>query len=408
MNRVAKSLIAAATLLPAVAVPTAGAAAVLTFSPLPGAAQILGGNPLLPPDLFPDNMVDALGGYVCRNPDNSCTSVIYSPLSIQQGVDMLSGALPGALAVDPPYINPAGDGKVIVFAYSQGGQVVQQWMKQNAVPNGGAAPGVDPDDVSFFLYANSTRKYGGSLAYGWANLFGQEVMPETAYDVTDISRQYDYATDFPDDPFNSLAVMNAIMGAVFIHGDYIFLNPDDPANAVWTEHNSLGGSIKYILVPTTNLPLLEPLRRIGLTALADSLNGPLKAFIELAYKRPAPFPVVSDPANARIASAENTLQLSLATGGEAAAEQTPESNGTEPTQGSENLELTEGSDRAHQDPRPRAPEGSDGPSSSPKDPRTSSSPKDPRTSSSPKDPRTSSSPKDPRTSSSPKDPRTFS
>ena len=58
---------------------------------------------------------------------------------------------------------------------------------------------------------------------------------------------------------------------------------DDPANTVWTE-----GNTKYVFVPTENLPLLEPLRRIGLTELADALNGPLKEIVEQGYHRNLP------------------------------------------------------------------------------------------------------------------------
>jgi diacyltrehalose acyltransferase len=103
------------------------------------------------------------------------------------------------------------------------------------------------------------------------------------------TRQYDYASDFPDNQFNLLAVVNVFAGFAFLH-DYRNVNPADLANARWTE-----GNITYILVPTPNLPLLEPLRLIGLTGLADALNAPLKALVEQGYNRPVPFPTVPPP-----------------------------------------------------------------------------------------------------------------
>jgi len=41
----------------------------------------------------------------------------------------------------------------------------------------------------------------------------------------------------------------------------------------------------YVFVPTDDLPLLTPLRRLGLNDLADALNDPLKERIEKAYDR---------------------------------------------------------------------------------------------------------------------------
>ena len=69
-------------------------------------------------------------------------------------------------------------------------------------------------------------------------------------------------------------------GFLFVHQDYEDVDIYDPANYVWTE-----GNTTYVYVPTKNLPLLEPLRWVGLSALADALNEPLKEIVERAYDR---------------------------------------------------------------------------------------------------------------------------
>ena len=254
VNRVTKGLAVVAALLPLVALPTAEAATVLTLSPIPGYIQ----------DTLQGSMCNAASG-------NTCFPVDYFPFSIPGGVAAIDFAIDTTIANTP-------DTNVVVFGYSHGAQVAAAWLAQHSGDLDAPSSAV----LSFVLMGNANRAYGGSNTF---------VMPQTQYQVTDISRQYDYASDFPDNPFNLLAVINVFAGFAFLH-DYRNVNPADPANARWTE-----GNITYILVPTPNLPLLEPLRLIGLTGLADALNAPLKALVELGYNRPVPFPTTAQQAS---------------------------------------------------------------------------------------------------------------
>jgi pimeloyl-ACP methyl ester carboxylesterase len=256
VNRGTKGLAVVAALVALVALPTAGAAIVLPNSP----ATVL--------TVFPweGSLEDELQGFLCQAP-NTCVQVdtfLWDPDAVT--------AIETAIDTTP-------DTK-IVFGYSQGAVVVTRWLEQHA--DDPDAP--SPDELSFVLIGNSTRAYGG------ANARSIVVMPQTQYQVIDVARQYDMAADFPDNPFNLLALANALAGFTFIHIDYEGVDINDPANAVWTE-----GNTTYILVPTQNLPLLEPLRMIGLTAQADALNGPLKEIVEQGYNRPVPFPTTTQP-----------------------------------------------------------------------------------------------------------------
>lgn len=208
--------------------------------------------------LIPHGNDDDLQGVMCQSP-RTCEMVQNSYLSRSLAVNNLDEAL-----------RDGTTGRQYVFAYSQGARVVSQWLQTRSQVEG--AP--TPDDLGFVLMGNPGRKYGGADG-DW-----DQVIPETDYHVIDVSRQYDAASDFPDNPFNLLALLNANAGFLFVHQDYEDVDIYDPANYVWTE-----GNTTYVYVPTKNLPLLEPLRWVGLSALADALNEPLKEIVERAYDR---------------------------------------------------------------------------------------------------------------------------
>ena len=233
--------------------PTAGAATVLTISPLP------------------HRMPPALQGSMCASP-NVCNKVKYS-WALNVAIERLTEAIAEYTSrVAPPGASsalPDGD-KVTVFALSGGAAGASTWMARNAA----SADAPSPEVLSFVLIGNPTRKYGGAHRKF-------HTMPQTQYQVIDIARQYDPIADTPN-RFSLLAQMNLALGFLSpLHVDYSTVDIDDPANYRWTE-----GNTTYILVPTEDLPLLSPLRALGLKALADRLNGPLKEIIERAYDRP--------------------------------------------------------------------------------------------------------------------------
>lgn len=252
---VVMALTAAATAFSVVvATPTADAANVLTLSPLP------------------HRMAPALQGSMCASP-NVCNKVKYS-FAMNVSIANLDEAIRQATAAVPPpdasSPDPVDSETVTVFALSGGAIGSVKWLAQYA----GAADAPSAEVLSFVLIGNPTRKYGG------AN-HRLTKMPETQYKVIDIAQQYDPFADTPD-RFSFLANLNSTLGFLApLHYDYSAVDINDPANYRWVE-----GNTTYILVPTEKLPLLAPLRALGLTALADRLNGPLKEIIERAYDRP--------------------------------------------------------------------------------------------------------------------------
>ncbi|NVN48823.1 hypothetical protein HLY00_244 [Mycolicibacterium hippocampi] len=254
--------VAVAASLCLLATPGASAAAEVVALPGPATVLTLG--------IVPGSNHDDLQGVVCQSP-NTCEAVRYPSVFYPSGADPLNQKLQET------------SGLKIVYGYSQGGQVISAWMRKYA-----AAEDAPPaDELLFVIIANGDRRYGGS------NARSGYVMPETQYRVIDISRQYDFGSDYPNGEFNLLAMANAIAGFGSIHTDYESVDINDPANIVWTE-----GKTTYVFVPTEQLPLLRPLRMLGFGKLADELNGPLKEIIERGYNRDyLPKPVgPSDPA----------------------------------------------------------------------------------------------------------------
>ncbi|MFT4044395.1 MAG: PE-PPE domain-containing protein [Gordonia sp. (in: high G+C Gram-positive bacteria)] len=209
-------------------------------------------------------MSGELRGDLCREP-NVCTPVDYDnsatgTAALNQGTASLYDTL------------QATAGQKIVMAYSQGGFITTTWM--NTYASDPVAP--PANDLSFVLFGNPQRAIGGaSVASGSA-----ATPTDTKYKVVDISRQYDSVSDWPDDPYNALAIANAVAGYFYTHTDYTGVDVNDPHNLVKTV-----GNTAYVLVPTPQLPLLEPLRRIGLTTLADQLNTQLKPIVDAGSRR---------------------------------------------------------------------------------------------------------------------------
>lgn len=243
--------------------PIAAAAAVLSLGTAPPSAAAEEPAPatvLTISPLWPVWSLDtALEGSMCRT--NTCSMVPYVPFVTPDGVRALDARLAQTAGLQP------GGAPTIVFGFSNGAGVAEQWMADHA----GKAGAPSPQDVSFVLIGNPRRAHGGT----------RPPITPTEYHVTDIVRQYDPMADFPDNPLNLLALANVAAGMLSpVHLDYRSVDLDDPANIVWTE-----GNTTYVFVPTPDLPLLQPLRAMGMTALADKLNEPLKEIIERAYDR---------------------------------------------------------------------------------------------------------------------------
>jgi hypothetical protein len=137
----------------------------------------------------------------------------------------------------------------------------------------------------------------------------------------DIANQYDFVADYPQFPINPVADLNAVLGLIYAHGAYgggIFPQempsiwpPSSPASAPlegpFTSEYVLGsteivkqvdGDTTFYFIPTTELPLLDPLRSLGVPESVLNIFQPaLQVIVEAGYDRSIPF---GDPTPAEL------------------------------------------------------------------------------------------------------------
>ncbi len=102
----------------------------------------------------------------------------------------------------------------------------------------------------------------------------------TPFDVVVVTGEYDGFADFPDRPWNALAVANAMAGAIVVHVPVMYGGLDSvPAKNISVDVNAKGGTTTHYLVPTATLPLVQ------LNPRLKPREAELKAKIDAGYSR---------------------------------------------------------------------------------------------------------------------------
>lgn len=162
-------------------------------------------------------------------------------------------------------------------------------------------PPATPQQITFVVVGDGERGLIPAIvALTGPNLplvnYTAQPIPVTPYNVMVVTGEYDGLSDWPDRPWNLLAVANAWLGSPavenygYIHWDSIFNSLDAvPAKNISTEVNAKGGTTITYLVPTPELPLLYPLHAMGVPQAAiDVLNSVLKPVVDAGYSRNDP------------------------------------------------------------------------------------------------------------------------
>ncbi|MCX2928713.1 PE-PPE domain-containing protein [Mycobacterium sp. CVI_P3] len=203
------------------------------------------------------------------------TGVKSLPLnvSVDQGLQILAAAIAEQVA--------AGN-TATVFGYSQSAIISSLIMSQ--------LPADTP--VEFVLVGNEMNPNGGLLSRFpglqlpslGLNFYG--ATPENLFPTTNYTQEYDGFADFPRYPLNILSVLNAGLGIIFVHTKYADLTQEQVDSAIALPTTS--ATQHYYIIPTQNLPLLEPLRLLPVigTPLADLLQPALKVIVNLGYGDP--------------------------------------------------------------------------------------------------------------------------
>ncbi|WP_234708257.1 PE-PPE domain-containing protein [Mycolicibacter arupensis] len=205
--------------------------------------------------------------------------------SLAQGAANLEGAIRPQLE--------AGE-NVTVFGFSQSA-VVSTLAMQNLLAD---APGgsYDPLNLQFVLIGDPNSPIGGILSrlhfadgldgnmqhIPFLNIPVGIGAGPTDFAASIYSTEYDGWSNFPQNPLNLLAVINALMGIPAVHNAYF---NDNLANVI--ELGSIGSNDFYML-PTAHLPILGPLYALGDVGklVGDALSPMLKMAIDWGYGNP--------------------------------------------------------------------------------------------------------------------------
>ncbi|MGE2728246.1 PE-PPE domain-containing protein [Mycolicibacterium vaccae] len=213
-------------------------------------------------------MSQELRGSLCQAPAYRCERLPYRSGAL--------GAVPldeGAVLLQRRLAN--SEGPTIVLAYSQGGIVATTWLNRYGTTYDEEQRG----NIVLVLLGSPQNGMGG---FGPA--LGSKSRPatptDTGFAIIEVTRQYDLESDYPTNKWNLLATANAFAGFFGVHTDYTGVDLLDPNNLI----KQVGGTT-YVLVPTEHLPLLNPLRRLGLTTLANSIEARWKPIIDAGYDR---------------------------------------------------------------------------------------------------------------------------
>ena len=170
----------------------------------------------------------------------------------------------------------------VVFGFSQGA-VAASLYKATHTGN------------TYVLVANPSRPNGGVMQRfkGWKIPFVDVTFsgatPATGDYTIDVVRQYDGWADFPTYLWNPIAVANAVMGIVLVHGNtQLELTTEDleQAEQAGSDYYQFDedSNTAYYVIRTYPVPLLMPLNWLPDPILA-ALDAPLRWFIETAYDR---------------------------------------------------------------------------------------------------------------------------
>jgi hypothetical protein len=203
----------------------------------------------------------------------------------------------------------------LVEGYSQSASIAVLEKEDLALVDANERP-----DVTFLLLGNPNQPDGGLVERfvgldipGIGPVFNGAMPTDVGVSTIDVTNQYDGFADIPQFPINPIADLNAILGIAYAHGAYgggIFPDelpfmwpPDSPASAglgdgPYADEYVLGstqivqqidGDTTFYFIPTTDLPLLDPLRSLGVPEPVLNIFQPaLQVLVEYGYDRDVP------------------------------------------------------------------------------------------------------------------------
>ena len=178
---------------------------------------------------------------------------------------------------------------LVISGFSQGAVIanVEKRKLAEQYPAGTKAP-----DIDFVLFADLNLPNGGLLAR-FPGLyipildfsFNGPAPTDTPFDTVEINRQYDFFADFPLYPLNVISLLNAVLGAIYVHSYPFDVSlPADPTKS--PAYQGKYGDTSYYFFETEDLPLFGPLRTLGVPEpVIDVVEPFFKVIVDLGYDR---------------------------------------------------------------------------------------------------------------------------
>lgn len=257
-------------------------------------AQVMGYSGIPMPNELYVSLANAL--YIQRSVPGAIAQALFTPenlypvtgvrslpfdISVVQGVRLLDDAISQQLL--------AGN-SVHVLGFSQSATIASLEMSRLAA----SVTPPTPDQVSFTLLGNPNNPNGGiatrfpGISLPAFGVGSSAPTPDNLYPTKIYTLEYDGVASFPRYPINVVSVLNAILGANYVHPNYLYLTPGQ-IDAAIPLTNTVGPTMtEYYMIPTENLPLLEPLRALPVLGnpLADLVQPNLRVIVNLGYGDP--------------------------------------------------------------------------------------------------------------------------
>ncbi len=243
-------------------------------------AEALLGHPLIATGTLTaaQTIVDAAGPV----PENAYPFGTVKQLSFtastDNGLQILDATIKQTLSqtTDPP---------ILVYGYSQSAVVASLEMSQLQ------AEGVSPSLVNFYIVGNPMNPNGGfferfaGLQFQSIGLDFYGATPANPYPTTMVTIEYDSWADFPRYPLDILSDVNAITS---LNHFYYHVLTTQQLNSAIVLPTSGPSATTYLMIPATNLPLLNPIRGIPFIGnpIADLLQPDLTYLVNLGYGDP--------------------------------------------------------------------------------------------------------------------------
>ncbi|MGV0853247.1 PE-PPE domain-containing protein [Mycolicibacterium phlei] len=205
-------------------------------------------------------------------------------MTVTQSVSIGAENLEAALADNP-------NDHHVIFGVSQGAGVANfvKGRLAEQYPKGTEGP---VPDIDFVLVGDPNLPNGG-LASRFPGLyipildmrFNGPAPTDTLFDTVEIFRKYDGFTDFPLYPLNVVALLNAVLGVLYVHTNIFDVSlPEDPTTS--PAYRGTYGDTSYYFFDTPDLPLFGPLRTLGVPeAVIDVFEPFFREIVELGYDR---------------------------------------------------------------------------------------------------------------------------